>query len=1089
MHENRPLSPVDGGLGQDPQPSRESGMQRYIFSYGSTSHTCPTCDRTFFDHVSFKKHVLAHGGICSYLCSKCQSAFPSIYSVSGHYRKCKSFAPPPSPPVLDYRCECCIRSFSTTTGLSLHRKRAHPVEFNAGINISRVKARWSTEETRLLALAELNLGNPPNINELLRTQFPGRTLEAIKGKRKQRPYKDLLQNIKLTEELADTPEVTFDPEPIPPPFPPPPETSIPIPSTLTPQSQFSQGDPSVFDHLLHLSQQGSTSREAQHLIVECLDNPKLALHLLDKFILLLFPPNHRHHVLPKSGLIHRARRRHHRIKEYALIQSLYKKDRTKAARMILDGRKDAEVIPSLEDITTTYGELFSSESPPDPSDDITAKSMRTIYYPVNTKEIQEALKACNNSAPGPDGITLTDVKTKHKVDLAVIFNICLWCHNLPQSFKTSRTTLIPKSGDLSAASNWRPITVSSILLRIFHKILAKRLSQTIYLSPAQRAFLPTDGTGINTFLLDALIQRAKKARREIHITTLDIAKAFDSISHHSIVRALKRSGFDLDSIQYIRSSLEECTTTIYCGPTMLSNVLVRRGVKQGDPLSPLLFNLVIDELFSSLDPTIGGKIQETTIPAIGFADDIILLSSSTIGMENHLRNAAKFFQARNLNLKPEKCQSLSLIPEKKSRRIKVLDKSQFFLSGKCIPPIAINETFKYLGVRFGANGKTTPDISKFLQSLERLIASPLKPQQKIFILRIYAIPRLVHSLSLGRYSLNWLKTIDSKIRQVVKSILRLPSSLANSCLYASLRDGGFSIPCLAQAIPRNTLARLVSIKYVDDKEGEAFASSPEYYIIRKRCLKALGKNPTKESQRAFWRESLHTSINGRGLDQIQESPGNSWFGKGTRFTNGRTYINLCRLRTNSLMCREMNSRGRPETPRTCRGKCPKVESLSHILQGCPATHWFRVTRHNRLLALVHQKFTDLGFQVILEPRITLNGQLRKPDLILLQERQVIVCDLTVGWETPQSLDDRHTAKVDYYGTHAMKTYLTNQWPQHEQQFQAIALSCRGGISSLSYSFLRSNGWRKSDIGLLCLRCMEKSLTVYWGFFTITFGVG
>ena len=75
-----------------------------------------------------------------------------------------------------------MRSFSTTTGLALHRKRAHPVEFNAGITTSRIKARWSTEETRLLALAEINLGNPTNINDLLRAQFPGRTLKAINGK-------------------------------------------------------------------------------------------------------------------------------------------------------------------------------------------------------------------------------------------------------------------------------------------------------------------------------------------------------------------------------------------------------------------------------------------------------------------------------------------------------------------------------------------------------------------------------------------------------------------------------------------------------------------------------------------------------------------------------------------------------------------------------------------------------------------------------------------------------------------------------------------------------------------------------------------
>ncbi|CAG0903252.1 unnamed protein product [Darwinula stevensoni] len=105
---------------------------------------------------------------------------------------------------------------------------------------------------------------------------------------------------------------------------------------------------------------------------------------------------------------------------------------------------------------------------------------------------------------------------------------------------------------------------------------------------------------------------------------------------------------------------------------------------------------------------------------------------------------------------------------------------------------------------------------------------------------------------------------------------------------------------------------------------------------------------------------------------------NHWFSTGTRFTSGRMHINLYRLRNNTLMCREMNTRGKREGTRCCRAGCNKVESLSQILQGCPASRWGRVQRHDRLLEFASDKFKDQVFTIIHEPSITTNGELRKP---------------------------------------------------------------------------------------------------------------
>ena len=140
---------------------------------------------------------------------------------------------------------------------------------------------------------------------------------------------------------------------------------------------------------------------------------------------------------------------------------------------------------------------------------------------------------------------------------------------LEASSHNSHTKEIP---DLHLATNWRPITISSTCVRLLHCILACHLTKATQLNPRQKALIPADGCGENTLLLDHVIRQARKQRRTLSILGIDLAKAFDSISHNSIARALRRNSIDEPMVQYILQSYTNCTTTILCGPTNLPNV-------------------------------------------------------------------------------------------------------------------------------------------------------------------------------------------------------------------------------------------------------------------------------------------------------------------------------------------------------------------------------------------------------------------------------------------------------------------------------------------------------------------------------------
>jgi hypothetical protein len=107
---------------------------------------------------------------------------------------------------------------------------------------------------------------------------------------------------------------------------------------------------------------------------------------------------------------------------------------------------------------------------------------------------------------------------------------------------------------------------------------------------------------------------------------LDVSKAFDTVPHEAIGDALRRKGVPNYVVRMIKRSYEGVTTDIKHG-TVAVPLELKRGVKQGDPLSLLLFNAILEPLLLRLKKQQGYKINdECSVSSLGFADDIILVA-------------------------------------------------------------------------------------------------------------------------------------------------------------------------------------------------------------------------------------------------------------------------------------------------------------------------------------------------------------------------------------------------------------------------------------------------------------------------------
>lgn len=116
-----------------------------------------------------------------------------------------------------------------------------------------------------------------------------------------------------------------------------------------------------------------------------------------------------------------------------------------------------------------------------------------------------------------------------------------------------------------------------------------------------------------------------------------------------------RMGIDANIRAYILADLSSASTIISVGKDKTRSINIKRGVKQGDPLSPILFNLVLDELLDEINGTqYKGTIPNTNIQigAMAFADDIIILLDTEAHGQLQLDRIAKFLGKRGMTVNP-----------------------------------------------------------------------------------------------------------------------------------------------------------------------------------------------------------------------------------------------------------------------------------------------------------------------------------------------------------------------------------------------------------------------------------------------------
>ena len=174
--------------------------------------------------------------------------------------------------------------------------------------------------------------------------------------------------------------------------------------------------------------------------------------------------------------------------------------------------------------------------------------LSSILAPVQVSEVAGMRKDLQNTAAGPDWITNKRSKQQNPFLVAAVLNAVLLSGVPPSNFRVSRTTLLPKTEYPYDPGEYRPISTGNAYCRFFHRLLAKRLQPLLRLDESQKALRQIDGTADNVAILDTLMRDARRNYNDNHFAFVNLQKAFDSVSHDTILRTARSLGLPDDLI-------------------------------------------------------------------------------------------------------------------------------------------------------------------------------------------------------------------------------------------------------------------------------------------------------------------------------------------------------------------------------------------------------------------------------------------------------------------------------------------------------------------------------------------------------------
>jgi hypothetical protein len=285
-----------------------------------------------------------------------------------------------------------------------------------------------------------------------------------------------------------------------------------------------------------------------------------------------------------------------------------------------------------------------------------------LDQPFTEEEVWGVVRnMAGDKAPGPDGFSLAFFQSCWDVikqDVMQVFHEFHTTRNFERSMNVTFLALIPKKPGAQECKDFRPISLVTGIYKIIAKVLANRLSGVLtkLVSDSQNAFIGVRQILDSVLVANESLDSRVKSGLPGMLCKLDIEKAYDNVNWNFLIYMLRRCGFSERWRHWIYTCISSVRFSVLVNGSAHGFFPTSRGLRQGDPLSPLLFIIVMEALSRMLERAVAGGFisgfavgnstwAELSISHSLFADDTLIFCGADTEQAWHLRGVFIWFQA------------------------------------------------------------------------------------------------------------------------------------------------------------------------------------------------------------------------------------------------------------------------------------------------------------------------------------------------------------------------------------------------------------------------------------------------------------